>query len=302
MTGAEGFIGSHLLKEFENRTLNDHIFILGYKQINGYPTIDYKDFVFSKNDFAKVGLNEIDVLLILGGHIEKKGELHPVRNHLGSINSVDYLLNNLPFKPKKVIFCSSVSVYGYDENSIYKHCRHGLIDEQTAIKPVRAYALSKVMCEKLVDEWCHENNVNCQILRLGSVYYYEKELLDRAGFIYYLLKAYFSGAVFNLYSHPKQLWNYVFIDDVCNWIINSFYLEECPGVINLTADKNLTTKEIVTLFKKNDNGFKYAVSNNCVYKGTDKSFDSSKRKEYLGNEKHPFEKVVRRIVGIKKNS
>lgn len=298
MTGANGLIGSRFLEYFKKHQKGDRIFILSRSPIEGYTVIKYdNNYKFSKDNFS--ALDSIDALLILGAHIEKKEEAHLVRNHLKSISSVDYLLNNLPIKPKKVVYCSSVAVYGFNEATKYVPTDE-LISEKTEINPCRAYALSKVFCEKLVEEWCNENGVELQILRIGAVYDYQVRYLNRYGFIFYMFKAYLQNDVFNVLAAPTQKWNYVYVKDVCKWLYNALYLKECPGILNLTSVANLTTMQLLNALKEVDNGFQYTIPSSVEYKGIDKAFDSSKRKMYLGEEDYSVKDVINKLVLEKK--
>lgn len=293
MTGADGYIGQHFLKCFENLH-NDRLILMTLKDINGYDNIDYSGFRFNSSSFDALAIDHIDVLLLMGAYVEHgKNIPHVVRNHLSSITSIDYLLNNIPIKPRKVVYCSTIAVYGIDSSLPYKSSGGVLLNEEAKTDPIRTYAMSKAFGERLVTEWCKENSVECQIVRIGSVYDCETDINSFMG---YMLKAYRNKECFKMIAPPEQLWNYVYIDDICRWIINALYLSETPGVINLTADRNYTSMELVELLKIYDNSFCYEIPDKINYCGVDKGFDSRKRKQYLGDELFPINDIFKRII------
>ena len=64
-------------------------------------------------------------------------------------------------KPKCVVFVSTVAVYGLESGEN--------INETHPLNGNSPYAKSKIEAEKLVQDWCSENQVNCVILRLPLV-------------------------------------------------------------------------------------------------------------------------------------
>ena len=70
-------------------------------------------------------------------------------------------LLSLKNKPKCFVFVSTVAVYGLESGEN--------INETHPLNGISPYAKSKIEAEKLVQDWCRENNVNCVILRLPLV-------------------------------------------------------------------------------------------------------------------------------------
>jgi nucleoside-diphosphate-sugar epimerase len=60
--------------------------------------------------------------------------------------------------PKQFVFISSVSVYGVISGN--------LINEETPLTAEDPYGNSKILAEKLIEDWCKKNNIVCTILRL----------------------------------------------------------------------------------------------------------------------------------------
>ena len=216
-----------------------------------------------------------------------------VKKHLSSINNIDYLLANLPNIPQKIVYCSSIAVYGFiSEGSV-------LYDENSILNIVTPYAISKRMGELLLTEWANENNCALQIVRIGSVYA-EEEIVNN-GFLGYAVKSAREKKVFRISISPQQMWNYVYVDDVSQWILNAVYLNESPGVINLTATRNYSTHEIMEVIKNLDPSFTFMYEeNNILSKKMDKAFCSEKRNRYLGMENYSLCSGLQKILKIGK--
>lgn len=67
-------------------------------------------------------------------------------------------LENAPQLPKYFVFISTVAVYGMETGH--------LITEDVPLLAEDPYGKSKIVAEKIIEEWCVKNNVICTILRL----------------------------------------------------------------------------------------------------------------------------------------
>jgi UDP-glucose 4-epimerase len=79
-----------------------------------------------------------------------------------NIIATNTLLQSLAYKPKKIIFSSTIDVYEYKYNNI--------INETSKLDPQSLYGSSKLFCEKLILEYCKSNNCKYAILRYGNIF------------------------------------------------------------------------------------------------------------------------------------
>ena len=285
MTGAGGFIGKHVINYFSKSMENDHLVLLTSSPINGFDCIHYTNYNVDVSSLQRKG--PFDCILLLGAFVEHNGrnEKELTRKHLSSVNSIDNLLRNLPNVPRKVVYCSSIAVYGIDSALPYQSSNGVLFSEDSKVDPVRTYALSKVFGERLVSEWCSEHDVGCQIVRIGTIYDYSGK---QNNFMGYLIKAIREQRVFEVSAPLGQLWNFVYVEDLCRWILNAIRIKNVPGVINLTSSENYTTSELLSMAENYDSTFQYTVLQMPHYRGVDKGFVSTKREKYLGEESFPI--------------
>lgn len=181
VTGARGLIGSGIVKRLEKK---------------GIPTIS----VVRSNEFSVDGntwsvdlcnpdhtqkMKEIpqtpDVVVHLAGHIEislkkkiddPKAIPIPNRENLYKIyaNNVISTVNILQYCLEKrimhIIFASSQAAYGIPESPV--------VAEDTPLKPLEHYALSKVVCENILG-FAENENISVSILRFPGIYSEERK-------------------------------------------------------------------------------------------------------------------------------
>lgn len=164
ITGGTGFLGKYIVDSFVKDNLSITIF---NRTINKTvdPNIRYIIGDLTKNSISLPSQAFHTIIHNAGlAHIISKGRTEQeaffkvntegTKNLLSAIDSLSTL-------PKKIIFISTVAVYGKDTGL--------LIDEQESIHPISAYASSKAEAEGLIQRWCNERNIKYFILRLPLV-------------------------------------------------------------------------------------------------------------------------------------
>lgn len=102
--------------------------------------------------------------------VHAAGKAHQVATSVSSrafydvnVHGTENLLKGLESSeiPRSFIFISSVSVYGMN--------RGRMIMETEALKATDPYGKSKILAEKLVQDWCSKHSVICSVLRLPLI-------------------------------------------------------------------------------------------------------------------------------------
>lgn len=153
LTGFSGFLGNTILDFLENNKYevvkvgrNKKADILCDLSINSFPEVE-ADYVIHVAGKAHV----------IPKTIEEKEDFFKV-NYIGTKNLLTGL--NLD-KLKTIIFISTVAVYGKEVGE--------LIDENTPLKGVTPYALSKTKAEETLMNFGAKNNINVVVLRLPLI-------------------------------------------------------------------------------------------------------------------------------------
>ena len=160
IVGGNGYIGSHLYFQ-----LKEQAFVASIDYGN-----DSKDFInldltdiYKVNDFAD-NCDHFDILIFLVGLAHAKGKSKDLSefmkvNYQTLVNLLSALDNNNKI-PDKVIFASTISVYG-------EKYHHSIYDEKSEKKPFSPYAVTKLQAEQyLLDKFADKS----WILRFAPVY------------------------------------------------------------------------------------------------------------------------------------
>ena len=282
ITGASGFIGKRLIRML-NEKKKYNIILLTSSPINGYTYILHKGYSFNKCDFEISGITEIDYLIHLGAFIPKdNANADDIVNCNLNIENTKYLLDNIPFPKKKIIYISTTDVYGYQNK---------IIDENTAPNPKSLYALSKLYCEKMIKKISSENGISMQILRLGHIYGNGENKYKK--FIPIAIQSIKNDHKINIFSDGKEKRSFLHVEDCCTFIIRALEMQEIQELFNLTSEYAFTIKHIAEILASfSDQAIDIHIQNK-VLNTSNYIFDSTKRKKYLGIEKINIE------VGLK---
>lgn len=160
VTGGSGYLGSHLVRTIIK---NGDIPIVVDKE---YPIFDVP-FVqgdITDIDVLKVCFEEyqIDCVVHLASLISVgEGETNPHSYYYNNIVSTLNVLKCMKeYNVKNIVFASSAAVYGESE---------GLITEESPKEPISVYGRSKLMCEKMIEDFCNTHDLKFAILRFFNL-------------------------------------------------------------------------------------------------------------------------------------
>jgi len=150
LTGATGFLGRYINDELAKigfvTSISRNGSILNLDLVKSIPNLPCADLVVHCAGKA----HSIPKTML------EKQEYYNV-NVIGTANLLKGL-DKLVKLPQSFVLISTVAVYG---------CEKGVsITEEQSLNAKDAYGSSKIQSEKLVKEWCADNNVICTVLRL----------------------------------------------------------------------------------------------------------------------------------------
>jgi UDP-glucose 4-epimerase len=278
LTGASGFIGKHLLSLLIEKYGKGKVVVLSSKPIVECDYILHHDYTFDNDIFVKSGFGQIEIIIHAGAYTPKKAiDANDVALCNSNIYNTEKLLNtNLP-NLKKIIYISTVDVYGHDE----------MITENTLEKPVSLYGYSKLYAEKMIVSWGKENGRMTQILRVGHVYGPGEEAYQKI--IPITIQKVLSGEKISIWGTGEELRSFIYIKDLVKAIVNAINIESNADIINIVGGKSITinelVKKIITL--SNDEIEIEKIPSNV--KGRNLVFDNSKMIEILLNKETDLE-------------
>lgn len=153
VTGANGFLGKHIVKALGNDNA-----IKCLSRTNG----DFK--VSLENEIPNFE-QKFDLVIHVAGKAHSVPKTESEKQSFFDVNvkGTENLLKGLENAglPKQFIFISSVSVYGLTLGNN--------IAEDHPLMAKDPYGNSKILAEKLIENWCKKNNIVCTILRLPLI-------------------------------------------------------------------------------------------------------------------------------------
>jgi nucleoside-diphosphate-sugar epimerase len=152
ITGATGFLGKILYKSIDHQIEKYCL-----SRSNSHYNYDLENNI-------PIFTNYFDTVIHSAGkaHLIPKTQEEINSFYESNVNGTINLLKGLEFiLPKKLVFISSVSVYGLTNGEN--------IDESKPLLSIDPYGISKIKAEEVVKKWCEEHNVICTILRLPLI-------------------------------------------------------------------------------------------------------------------------------------
>ena len=259
VTGAAGFVGSHLCEKLLKDDVNvtgidnfDPFYNRKIKENNISNALKNPNFKFIELDIRNYkGLFEklVDDYEVIA-HIAAKAGVRPSINDPIEYQEVNLYgtQNLLEFAKlkgiKQFVFTSSSSVYGINKNVPWKESDHVLL-------PISPYASSKVSAELLGHVYSKIHSIRFIALRLFTVYG-PRQRPDLA--IHKFVKFALEGKPIPFYGDGNTSRDYTYVDDIVEGILKAInYNESMYEIINLGNHHAVTLQELVNVIEKNLN-------------------------------------------------
>jgi nucleoside-diphosphate-sugar epimerase len=225
LTGANGFLGKSIVKE-----LASSCNLISLSRTSG----DYQ--VSLENEIPNFEQKFKLVIHVAGkAHCVPKTDVEKQSFFEVNVKGTENLLKGLEKTslPKQFVYISSVSVYGLISGD------H--IDEEQPLMAKDPYGKSKILAEKLVQDWCTKNNVVCTILRLPLVVG-----KNPPGNLGVMINGIRNGFYFNIAGGNAKK-SLVLADDISRVLLK---VAEVGGVYNLTDGYHPSLYEMSLLISK----------------------------------------------------
>jgi UDP-glucose 4-epimerase len=282
MTGGTGFIGQHLLSKIVN-IQNYRV----YQLKSDVLTLEPGDILRTRGDLNTLTCDEekrseVKTLLLLGSYTPKSSNSpQSISDCIDSINVTQKLCSGIFPNLVKVIFISSMDVY--KRSSL-------LIDESSELEISNCYIATKLMCEHIVENYCKENKLNFDILRVGHIYGYGDFVYEKV--FSNLVRAIKLGNTFKVNGDVEQSLNLLYVKDLISVILQSVENKETAGLLNVVSSSNVTIKNLIEVIEHESN-LKLKVE---VMEGTGSKFqykfNNEKLKQHYILKETPLSKGV----------
>ena len=246
VTGACGFIGSHLTKQLIERgfhvvgvdCLDDNLYSRSVKESRLKALKQLSNFDFANINIATDELDSsisdskfVFNLAAIPGQVLswKLFDKYVESNILGTKKVIDSCIRN---KVTRIIHASTSSVYG----------KFAVGDELQDTKPISPYGITKLAAENLLFALTSSNNLDFTILRYFSVYG-PGQRPDMA--IQRFLTAIKMGQEINITGDGTQKRDITYVQDVVEATISASSITEKKQIFNISGGKQFTLNQII---------------------------------------------------------
>ncbi len=245
ITGCAGFIGSNLtdyllINDFEVVGIDcfTDYYPRRLKESNLTDALGNQNFTFIEKDLLKINRypEEVDYVFHLAAQAGVRASWGD-NFHIYTKNNIEATQRLLNFykdiEIQKFVYSSSSSVYG-DVNLP--------MNEESILKPVSPYGVSKLAGEHLSYLYWKNYNVPTVSLRYFSVYG-PRQRPDMA--INKFSRAIFEGNEINVYGDGKQTRDFTYVDDVVKANISAAESEFTGEIFNIGGGNRINVSELI---------------------------------------------------------
>lgn len=254
ITGAAGFIGSHLCEHLLDKGLSvvgidnfDDFYDPQIKHRNISSCLKNKNFQLIEadirdSDAMESATQDIDIIVHLAAKAGVRPSIaEPLLYSDVNINGTMVMLEAaVKHKVGKFIFGSSSSVYGNNEKVPFS-------EEDNVDFPISPYAATKKACELICHTYHHLYGINITCLRFFTVYG-PRQRPDLA--IHKFTKLIERGKSIPIYGDGSMMRDFTYIDDIIAGIVAA--MNKCEGfnIYNLGESQPITVNDLIDEIEK----------------------------------------------------
>ena len=238
VTGAAGFLGSHLAEQLANLghdVLGIDNMIGGYKD-NVPKNIDFHNIDCCDFEKVKIIMSKVDIVYHCAATAhEGLSVFSPYaitrNNYLASVSIFSAAINH---KVKRIIFCSSMARYGEQQTPFL---------ESMKAAPVDPYAISKVAAEDVLINLCELNNIEWVIAVPHNIIGPRQKYNDPfRNVVSIMINRMLQGKAPIIYGNGEQKRCFSYIDDCLSCLIPMLDQENLnKQIINIGPDEEFVT-------------------------------------------------------------
>jgi nucleoside-diphosphate-sugar epimerase len=289
VTGASGFIGRTLLDTIRREALDRsyRVVLLSSQVVPGWETVaDGRGndglYRFSAEDFFGRDIDAIDSVIHLGAFTPKDAkEAEDVAGSIANIHNARHLVVNLPSAPRRIVYASSIDVYG---------AAQGSITEEFSCRPRSLYGISKLFCEGMLASLLTEprySGTSLQVVRVGHTYGTGEEKYRK--FIPETIRRLLRGDAPHFFTDGSEKRSFIHVEDCSRLILAALDGPADVGPINIASETALPLKviadELCRIHAENGGSATAPTFEPKPAKGSDIVFDVAKMERYLGRPK-----------------
>lgn len=226
-TGAGGYIGQTFKRVYRKLDLTPLSYDLQKKEY----------FSLNKGNLQSIEqlLEPIEVLIHLGSFTPKntqqsQDKISSTKNIKSTLRILNYGLPSL----KHIVYISTIDVYDFTSR----------VSEKTAPNPRSEYATSKLVCEKLVQQFAEKRGILFSILRVGTVYGPGENNYQKV--VPVMLREFIQHGQITIYDKGSARRNFIYVEDVARMIGEVALAPKQEKIINLTGLNPISIRDLAS--------------------------------------------------------
>lgn len=249
--GACGFIGQNLVKTI--LSLGKKVYVQDCVDtttvFHSNASLFHTELSLDETDdiLSYINVNNIDTVIhLVSGLLPSSSAADFSQEQMNVISPTFKLINGLKDKPfiKFVYFSSGGAVYG-KQNSIYFH-------EEMCCKPITYYGLSKLIVESYIQTTAYLHHLDYLIIRPSNPYGPLQNIHGKQGFIAVAIGKLLRGESIQIWGDGSVIRDYIFIDDLCDAVINILNKKTPNLVINIGSGIGTTLTDVIDAIKQSN--------------------------------------------------
>lgn len=243
VTGASGFIGSHLADSLSKINGIRLLLLSRQSRTSDLPHVQWLQETLgglSKEYWQQHGISCIDVVFHLGAFTPKtSSEANDVeRVFVDNLTGTRTLLEGLPPGVERIVFSSTLDVYA-------PTIEGEVLTEASRVEPPGLYGVSKLFCERLVAVWAAQHNCQYAILRYGHIFGPGEEAYGKL--IPLTIRQLLTGNAPSVYGAGRAERDFLYVADAVEATIRAAKADGSIGPVNIVRGKSYPIRDIVKM-------------------------------------------------------
>ena len=237
VTGATGYIGTHLCKELIKKNYEIHAVVLpGKHQAVANIVFHELDLMDKQAVTAFLQNNSFEQLIHLAWYVGPKCQISPL--NIEWMESSLHLIKTFWENGGKTVMVSG-SMSEYDFSSGW------CVEGKTPLDSLSLYGQTKAALYQMLEKFCKFHDLQLKWARIFNIYGLSEK---KTRLIPYVINAMLRAEDVNV-SHCMQIQNYLHITDVAR-ALTEFLESPVTGAVNIAADTPVRLKSMIEFCKK----------------------------------------------------